>query len=717
MDGSGLTRSSNHALLRHGETFLSLALLGVLIVLIVPLPPALLDMLLATNLAISILLLLITLGVTKPLDVSVFPSLLLLLTLYRLSLNVGTTRLILLNGDAGRIVETFGGFVVGGNLVVGLVIFLILIIIQFIVITKGSSRVSEVAARFTLDAMPGKQMAIDAELSSGAIAEGEAKQRREQLTQEAEFYGAMDGAGKFVRGDAIAGLVITAINLGGGVILGLTNGLTVLDAVKRYSILTVGDGLVSQIPALIIATTAGILVTKTTSKLSLGHEIGSQVLSNHRPLFIGGSILAIVALTPGLPKIPFFAIAVMLLLVSNRLKKDAQKRVEAEQGDAPVSRPPQEDQLDQFLQTDRACIEIGVRLIPLVASKQHKGLADRVANLRTDLTRRHGIWVPRVRIRDNVQLNPETYRILVAGREVARADLRVDMLLAIDSNNARTAIEGEAAIDPAFGLPAKWISRDLKQRAELHGYTVVDASTVLITHLGEVLRRYAHELLSRQDLQSLLDKVRETAPTVVEELRPDLVRPGELHQILVLLLKERVPITNLTRILESVIQHASATKDPAELVERVRQQLARDVTDRYRGEQGRVRAIAIDPRLEVKLHESLKDKRLYLPPQELERLVSSLRGHWQKSSVEGHEVALLTDTVLRRPMRLVIERALPDLGVISFAEIPVDLDVEFIALLRVEDVFADPGTSAQGAANGDWRTPSLDTPVPTPAAA
>ncbi|MEX2285637.1 MAG: flagellar biosynthesis protein FlhA [Planctomycetaceae bacterium] len=681
------TLDLNHAFARRSEMLLSAALLGVLIVLLVPLPTVLLDMFLAVNIGITILLLLVTLSATQPLDVSVFPSLLLLITLFRLSLNVATTRLILLNGDAGRIVSTFGGFVVGGNLVVGLVIFLILIIIQFIVITKGAGRVSEVAARFTLDAMPGKQMAIDAELSVGTIDEREARRRRQMLAREAEFYGAMDGSSKFVRGDAVAGLIITAINLLGGVIIGLTHGMTLGEAVQRYSILTVGDGLVSQIPALIVATTAGILVTKSTSETSLGHEIAEQLSANHRPLKFGAIVLGLLALAPGLPKLPFLLLSGGLLIGLRRLKTLPAKAKKPEP--EPTQRPKsaEEDQAQEFLESDRVCVEIGARLIPLVNSQRSKNLIERIAGLRREMTRKYGLWVPAIRIRDNVQLQPEEYRILISGREVSRAKLFPDLYLAIDPGNTQLSIDGEDAVEPAFGLPAKWIGPNVRQRAELGGFTVVDPPTVLTTHLGEIVRRYAHELLSREDLQKLLEKVKETAPTIFDELKPDVLRAAVLHQVLILLLQERVPITNLTRILETLINHAAQIKAPEELADRVREELGRSICDSFRDDRGRVRVIVCDPRLEMSLREALRDKNLALQPAHLERLIVSLSNEWQKASVQGQEMALLTDRNLRRPLRKAIERALPDLSVVSYLEIPNDLLIEPTAMIRLEDVF------------------------------
>ncbi len=700
MDGKSVTGGWQPNLLQRSETILSLGLLGVLVVLLVPLPGVLLDMLLAANMALTILLLLITVNVTHALEISVFPSLLLLMTLFRLSLNVATTRLILLHGDAGKIVATFGGFVVGGNLIVGLVIFLILIIIQFIVITKGAGRVSEVAARFTLDALPGKQMAIDAELNAGAIDEKAARVRREQLSLEAEFYGAMDGAGKFVRGDAIAGLVITGINLIGGVVLGVGNGLTLMEAIQRYSILTVGDGLVSQIPALIIATASGILVTKATSKVSLGREIGSQMMTNYRPLSLGAAILAIVSLTPGLPKIPFLAIAAGLFFVSRRLQADATAR-KKKPVEAPAAPPPSpHEQFDEFLQHERACVEIGVRLIPLVESREGKGLSERISGLRRDLTRKFGIWIPAIRLRDSLHLQAETYRILISGREAARGQLRPGRLLAISSGEGMERLDGEVVQDPAFGLPAHWIDSHMQQRAEMKGYTVVDAATVLITHLGEVLRKYAAELLSREDMQKLLDRVKEHAPTVVDELKPDIIRMGELHQVLVLLLQERVPLTNLTRILETVVQSAPHVKSPFDLADRVRQQLGRDILDRLRDDAGKVAVAVFEPRLEMKLRERLRERQLLLAHDSLERLVTSVNQRWEKSQLNGREIILLTDAELRRPLRTAIERALPDLTVAAYTEVPSDITIDITDVIKLEDVFRAEGAERDGARSG-----------------
>lgn len=703
------------SLLQKSETVLSFALMGVLVLLIVPLPSILLDLLLAFNLGLTILLLLVTLSARQPLDFSVFPSVLLLITLFRLSLNVATTRLILLDGSAGKIVAAFGNFVVGGNLVIGLVIFLILIIIQFIVITKGAGRISEVAARFTLDAMPGKQMAIDAELNAGAIDEEEARRRRKHLMREAEFHGAMDGASKFVRGDAIAGLIITFVNLIGGVIIGVTNDMSIAEAIRTYSILTVGDGLISQIPALIIATAAGILVTKSTSDDSLGHEIGTQFLANPRPLVVGSVILLGLAATPGLPKLPFLVLSAGLWVASKRLAGPA--AAPPKENEPPPAKSPMEVQLDDFLQTDRIGVEIGARLIPLVDPKRGAGLLDRFGALRRDQAKTSGLWVPPIRLRDNIQMDLDTYRILIGGREVARGQLRPGQWLAIDPGGTRLQLEGEAATDPAFGLPAIWISETDRQRAELAGYTVVDAPSVLITHLGEIVRRHAHELLSREDLKKLVEKVKETAQAVVDELIPNVLTMGALHRVLTLLLEERVPVTNLTRILESLANHAPVTKDPVELTERVRVDLGRAICDRFRDEAGRVHAIVLDPRVELELRRCLHEKNLVLDPARLEKLIIWLATEARKASSRGQNVAVLCDAVLRRPLRQSIGRALPELPVVSYAEIPSGLLLEPEAMLKPTDIAAAKGDGSQAGGMFDEAAWNTKSPIPAATAA
>jgi flagellar biosynthesis protein FlhA len=680
-------------ILQRSELLLSIALLGLLIVFLVPLPTFLLDLLLAFNLSATVLVLLITLTVRQPLEFSTFPSLLLLLTLYRLALNVATTRLVLLNADAGEIVLAFGNFVVGGNLVVGLVIFLILIVIQFVVITKGAGRVSEVAARFTLDAMPGKQMAIDAEMNAGMIDEAEARRRRAALMRESEFYGTMDGASRFVRGDAIAAVIITAVNLIGGILIGLTKGMPVGQAIRTYSILTVGDGLVTQIPALITATASGILVTKASTESSLGQELGKQFAGSAGPIRLGAIIVLGLAVVPGMPTIPFLALGGGLLLLAQRLGRSVKPEPDAEAAAATAgapgapAAPPVEGYLDDFLLVDRISLEIGAALIPLVSAKRGPGLLDRIGGLRRDLARQNGLWVPAIRVRDNIQLDPPSYRILIGGREVARGEVRPDLWLAIDPGSAtRIPLEGEEVREPAFGLPARWIPETERNRAEMAGYTVVDAPSAIITHLGEVVRRHAAELLGRDDLKAMVDRVRQASPAVVDELIPNVVTMGTLHRVLTNLLSERVPISNLTRILESLASHAPTVKDVGELTERVRVDIGRAIADRFRDPTGRIRAIVLDPRLEVELRRSVQANQLALDPARLEQLTMKLNAEVRKANARGHEVALLCDSSLRRAVHHVLARTLPELTVMAYQEIPTDLLMEPVAVVRAEDL-------------------------------
>ncbi|MFN5321870.1 MAG: flagellar biosynthesis protein FlhA [Planctomycetota bacterium] len=704
---------SNFAFAGRSETLLSVTFLLTLVVLLIPLPTVILDMLLAVNLAGAILLLMVTLNARKPLDVSVFPSLLLLLTIFRLSLNVATTRLILLEGDAGKIVATFGDFVVGGNLVVGLVIFAILVTIQFIVITKGATRISEVNARFTLDAMPGKQMAIDAELNMGAIDEKEASRRRQNLTREAEFFGAMDGASKYVRGDAIAGLIILAVNILGGIVRGVMNGQTFLEAIEFYSILTIGDGLVSQIPALVIAVSAGILVTKSSSDSSLGQEIGMQASRSSQSLLTGAGILALVAFTPGFPKIPFFLLAgAVALFAQSARRKQAREQAapEAPLPKADDGTPPEEKNLQQFLQTDRIVVEVGAGLLAMVDPKTGAGIANLISKKREEVARQFGFWVPRVRIRDNLMIDVSQYRLLVGGREVGRGELRPSELLAINPGNVKADIPGDDTIDPAFGMPARWIAEASRRRAEMMGFIVVEAAEVLATHLMEVVRRHAHELLNREDLQKMLAKLKETSPTIVEELRPETLRPAVLHQVLVNLMQEQVPITALELIVEGALQYAAATKDPGELTEKVRGHIGHLIIDRFRDEQGRARVLYLEPKLEHQLRQMLFEGNLSLSPRQLQRMVERLRKDWEMASLKNQPIALIVDSTVRRPLRRAVYRSLPDLSIVAYSEIPTTTLINATSMVRFADVF-DEASGETEAFPGTGITPDPAAPL------
>ncbi len=689
MEITGTPTRSNW--LSQPETVLSVGLLGVLVIMLFPLPPLLLDVLLAANISGSILLLLVTLNTRRAIELSVFPSLLLLLTLFRLALNVATTRLILLSGHAGEIVEAFGNFVVGGNLVVGMVIFLILIVIQFVVITKGAGRISEVAARFTLDALPGKQMAIDAELNAGVIDEIAARKRRTELAQETEFYGAMDGASKFVRGDAIAGLLITAINLIGGIVIGISRGMSVDQSISTYSILSIGDGLVSQVPALIISVAAAMLTTKASSETNLGQEIEGQLLKQERPLFVGAGILALLSLVPGLPMLPFLGIAgAILFMLSTR--RQTKKKVEATAAAepqalvAPKELTP-EDEMREFLATDRATIEVGARLLPLINPKNSKGLAERIRSLRQDFSRERGIWIPPIRVRSQLQLEPDQYRIMVAGRQVGIGTLRPDRQLAIAPENVRVDIPGEATREPAFDLAAKWIDSNLTKQAEAHGYTVVDAVSVLITHLGEILKRHGHELITRETLKQMIEQVRQFAPTIVDELKGETVRTAVLHQVIQQLAAESIPLSDLSLILEAIANNGPTTKTADDLTDKVREELGRLVCEKYKSIEGHLRIIAFEPRLETKLRESLRGNQIALGPAPMEALIRIVGEHWQNSTRVDRPLAVLTDRSLRRPLRQLLMRTAPGMGLIAYTEVPGETSLDPVAILSYQEVF------------------------------
>ncbi|MCP4784336.1 MAG: FHIPEP family type III secretion protein [Fuerstiella sp.] len=668
-----------------------------LIVMLVPLPPALL----AANLGTTTLLLLVTLSAKRALELSVFPSLLLLLTLYRLSLNVATTRLILLNGDAGNIVTAFGNYVVGGQLVVGLVIFLILVTIQFMVITKGATRVSEVAARFTLDAMPGKQMAIDAELNAGQIDSTQARKRRDELSAETEFYGAMDGASKFVRGDAIAGLIITAVNLVGGVIIGMTNGLSFVESIKTYSILTVGDGLVSQIPALVIATTSGVLVTKTSSDESLGDEIRDQMFKSDRPIWIGSGILAVVAMMPGLPKLPFLGVAAgLLLFLGKGENKTAAKSDAASDGDDAPEDFDDTQNLDEFLLADRAVVEVGARLVPFITSSRVKGLSERITALRREFSRSNGSWIPPIQVQSNLTLESDEYRIMIAGRRVAGAEVRFEQQMAIFPEGRDVNVPGEPAVEPAFGLLASWIAPESRRAAELQGCTVVDPLSVLITHLGEVLKRHAHEFLTRESLKQMLDRVKEFAPTIVDEITPETIRMGTLHQVLLQLAADRIPLADMALILESIVNHAPDCDTAEALTDRVRVDLGRLICEPYRNSDGLLRIIALEPQLDSQLRQSIHEGTLAIGPGVLSRLIDHVKAAFADAERLHLPLAILVDQKLRRPLKKLLARPTPDLAIVAYQELPGDMNVETVVVLPHRDIMGDDAIQRAGIPDG-----------------
>ncbi|HDN67787.1 MAG TPA: flagellar biosynthesis protein FlhA, partial [Firmicutes bacterium] len=570
---------------QHSDVYLAVAVIAIIGVMIVPLPPRLLDVFLAFNITFALVTLLMTMYITKPLELSIFPGLLLITTLLRLSLNVASTRLILGEAYAGELISAVGNFVVKGNYVIGFVVFLILVVIQFVVITKGAGRIAEVAARFTLDAMPGKQMSIDADLSAGLITDAEARKRREDISREADFYGAMDGAAKFVRGDAIAGLVITAINILGGLAIGvLQKGMPLSQALHTYTLLTIGDGLVAQIPALILSTAAGVIVTRAASEENMGMELATQMLAKPRAILVAAGALLVFAIIPGLPTVPFLLLATLAGGVAYSTRKAKQKQIEEEA--IKVSRAKPQERIEDYLRMDTLEIEIGYGLIPLVAPEQGGDLLDRVTAIRRQCASELGLVVPPVRIRDNLQLKPNEYKIKIKGVEIAQGEVMPESYLAMNPGCAQGEIEGIDTTEPAFGLPAKWITEKEKEQAELLGYTVIEASAVLATHLTEVIKSNAHEILGRQDVQNLLDNLKKNYPAVVEGVVPQQISVGMVQKVLQNLLRERVPIKDLLTIMETLADYASLVKDTETLTEYVRHALGRTICQLYKNQDG-----------------------------------------------------------------------------------------------------------------------------------
>ena len=594
---------------QYGDVMVAALIVGIVVMMIIPMPTMLLDILLTANISMALAVTLATIYTTEPLQFSIFPSLLLMATLFRLALNISSTRLILLHGHAGEVISAFGHFVVGGNIVVGLIVFTILIVIQFVVITNGAGRVAEVAARFTLDAMPGKQMAIDADLNAGVITDEEARARRQAVSKEADFYGAMDGASKFVKGDAIAAVLIVAINLIGGMAVGVLQlGMPMGEAIQHFSLLTVGEGLVNQIPALLISTATGIIVTRAAGESDMGRDLTSQLTAQPRALMLTGGVVCAMGFVPGLPTLPFLMIGggvgVGGYMLGNR-RAAATVAAELEEQNQIAARPSEPEDVAQLLPLDTLELEIGYGLIPLVDKEEGGDLLGRVAMVRRQTATELGLSLAPIRIRDNIQLSSHEYAIKIKGVEVARWALMPGQILAMNPGTADTHLEGMHTNEPAFGLPAVWIGEAQREQAEIAGYTVVDPTSLLVTHLSEVIRHHADELLGRQDTRGLLDAVKERNPTAVDELVPDLMSVGEVQRVLQHLLAEGVSIRDLVTVLETLGDKAKLTKDVAVLAEYCRQALARVICGRYVDEAGTLRAITIDPEIDREIAESI----------------------------------------------------------------------------------------------------------------
>lgn len=679
------------SLLKHTDLLIAVGVLGTLLVMIVPMPAPVMDVLLVGSITLSVIVLLVAVYSGRPLEFSVFPTILLFTTLFRLSLNVASTRLILLNGHqgtaaAGHVIETFGSFVVGGNYIVGLVVFTLLIVINFVVITKGSGRVAEVAARFILDAMPGKQMSIDADLNAGLINETQARERRSKIEQEADFYGAMDGASKFVRGDAIAGIIITVINIIGGFSIGVfQKGLDLGKAAEVYTLMTIGDGLVTQIPSLIVSTAAGIVVTRAASGNNLSKEVAKQLFFQSRALGATAGILVLMALMPGLPTLPFLFLAVVCgaiaLSVSRKEKAEAQakqveerKKEEAEASETNV--PPEVDTLE---------LQVGYGIVNLVESEGRGELVDRIYQIRKEFAKELGIIVPKVRIKDNLELQPAQYSILIKGVSVGGGEILSGYLLAMDPGNIQETIPGIETKEPVFGLPALWIPEKDREKAQMAGYTVVDASTIVATHLSEVIRRYSQELIGRQELQALIDNLAKSHPKVVEEaIGTNAFNLGAVLKVCKGLLKEQVPIRDLRTILETLANYASTTKDTEQLVEYVRAALARTITSRLTHGSGALEVMTMSPGTEEQLIRAYQRQEgggatLNLEPSYFEKLIKALNRTLETTVFNSGTPVLLCRPMIRGLLKKAIERFVPNLQVVSANDISPDASVKIIA--------------------------------------
>ncbi len=671
------------------EIMTVIGVVTILVVMIIPLPSVLLDFLLALNITLAITILLIAMYTLKPLDFFIFPPLLLITTLFRLSLNVASTRLILLHGNegplaAGKVIKSFGSFVVGGNYVVGMIVFVILVIVNFVVITKGATRIAEVAARFTLDGMPGKQMSIDADLNAGLIDENEAKQRRINIAREAEFHGSMDGAAKFVRGDAIAGIIITVINILGGFVIGVfQQHMSIIDAAQNYTLLTVGDGLVSQIPALTISTAAGIVVSRAASEGTLGKDLGKQFSQYPKAIYMAALTVFFFGLIPGLPHIPFILLSSIIgtsvFIFGKRKEELEEKRVDINKKEDVDDGP---EPVEHLLVIDPLELEVGYGLIPLVDRDQGGKFLDRVRSIRRQFAMEMGMVIPPIHIRDNLQLSPSEYQIVLKGVKIAGAELMVNHYLAMNPGDAARKIEGVETKEPAFNIPAIWIPENKKEEAKLSGYTVVDDATIMATHLTEVLRKHSSELLGRQEVQHLLDNLRKTYPKAVEELVPNLLSLGAVQKVLQNLIDERISIRDLLTIVETLADCAVLTKDADLLTEYVRNRLSRSIISPHIDEDGYLKLITMSQDVEEILLKGIQKTEhgsyLSVDPGIADSIITSIKAEAEKAMSKNIQPILLTSPIVRRHLRKMVEYFVPSLMVLSQSELLTDIGFKSI---------------------------------------
>lgn len=677
--------------MKFGDIVVAIAIISIVLIIIIPVPKGALDILLSLNISLAILILLISMYTKNALQFSIFPSLLLLTTLFRLSLNISTTRYILGEGDAGRVIETFGQFVIQGNVIVGFIVFLIIVIIQFIVITKGAERVAEVAARFTLDAMPGKQMAIDADLNSGLITEQEALLRRKEIQRSADFYGAMDGASKFVKGDAIASIIITLINIIAGLAVGyIVKGMSFSEAISRYTLLTVGDGLVSQIPALLISTATGLVVTRAASESNLGHDVVQQLFGTNPQLMyiILGVLLFLGIITP-LPTIPYVFLAGIFGFLGysmDKIRKKAEKENEEQSDKSEVEEIRKPESVKNLLKVESIELEFGYGIIPLADVKQGGDLLDRIVMIRRQIALELGLVLPMVRLRDNIQLSPNEYIIKIKDVAVSKGEILFDHYLAMNPGTATGELNGIDTIEPAFGLKAKWITEDEREKAEILGYTVVDPPSVISTHLTEVIRSRAHELLGRQDVKTLIDNVKEDNPTVVEEVYPKLLSVGEIQKVLCNLLREQISIRDMVTILEVLADYAPVTKDPDMLTEYVRQRLSPYITKKY-ASSGVLKVISLDSEVEQLIMDSINQTEtgsyLSLEPNTVQILLDRTINNIKKLTSIGEQPIVLTAPIVRIYFKRLTEQITKDLIVLSYNEIEPNVEVKSLGVVKL----------------------------------
>ena len=678
--------------LANSNVMSALAVVAVIGLMIMPIAPVALDLLITFNIAFAVVILLVALYLKQPLQFSSFPSLLLMVTLFRLSLNVASTRLILGRGEAGKVIGSFGDFVIGGNYVIGVIVFAILMIVQFLVITKGSGRIAEVAARFTLDAMPGKQMAIDADLGAGLITEREARRRRREISGEAEFFGAMDGASKFVRGDAIAGIIITLINIVAGFIIGMVQmDLSAGEAMRRFTVLTVGDGLVSQIPALLISTAAGMVVTRQSGAMNLGQTLSIQLFRQPKAIYLASGTLVVFGLIPGLPTLPFLTLGAGFALVGRLMAGRVQAAEEAELAeetaqDEAAAEPAPSPGHDLYV-TDTLELELGYGLLPLVDEKRNGDLLQRISKIRRQIGTELGMVVHPVRVRDNLQLGQNQYAIKLKGVEIARAELRVDRLLAMNASGSDASFGGQPTVEPAFQLPALWIDPGMRSAAELEGFTVVEPSAVLTTHLSEIVRAHADELLTRQDVKDLCETVREFAPALIEDLVPDRVPVNTLHNVLRALLHERIPIKDIVTILETLANHTGQGTDAQ--VERVREALRRTISSLYLEPDGHLHVISLHPHTEQALVRAVRESEsagmVAMDPAFTQRFLERLEQALQAAYRRGTPPVLLVPTPLRLFVKRLVEPTFGALAVLGYTEITPQTKIKSAGTVAVKE--------------------------------